>query len=53
MVAIVEALEPLLMDVGVDLSGRDVGVAEHHLDRAQVGAVLEQVGGEAVAQDVG
>jgi hypothetical protein len=40
-------------DVGVDLRGGDVGVAEHGLDGAEVGAVLEQVGGEAVAELVG
>lgn len=40
-------------DVGVDLSGGDVGVAEHGLDGANVGAVHEEVGGEAVAEGVG
>ena len=36
--------------VGVDLGGADVGVAEEFLDDAEVGAMLEEVGGEAVAQ---
>lgn len=40
-------------DVGVDLSGGDVGVAEHGLDGAKVSAVHEEVSGEAVAQGVG
>lgn len=40
-------------DVGVDLGGADVGVAEHGLDGADVGAVHEEVGGEAVAKRVG
>lgn len=40
-------------DVGVDLGGGDVGVAEHGLDGAEVGAVHEEVGGEAVAEGVG
>ena len=53
MEPVVEASQPLLVDVGVDLGGRDVGVAEHRLDRAEVGAVLEQVGGEAVPQHMG
>src|SRR5690606_1490975 len=39
-------------DVGVDLGGGDVLVAEQLLDGAQVVAVLEQVGGERVAQGV-
>src|SRR5437870_3741035 len=39
--------------VRVDLGGRDVGVAEHGLDRAQVGAALEQMARERVPEDVG
>ena len=37
-------------DVRVDLRRRDVGVAEHRLHRAQVGAALDEVGRERVAQ---
>ena len=40
-------------DVGVDLGGAQVGVAKEFLDAAQVGSVVEEVGGEAVAQFVG
>ena len=40
-------------DVGVELGRRQIGVAEHLLDAAEVGAALEQVGGERVAQQVG
>lgn len=36
-------------DVGVDLGGGDVGVAEHALDGADVGAVHEEVGGEGMS----
>ncbi len=39
-------------DVGVDLGRADVGVAEHGLDTAEVGAVHEEVGGERVAKGV-
>ena len=46
------ALQPLARDVGVDRGGRDVGMAEQHLHRAQVGAVVQQVGGERMAQGV-
>src|SRR3954465_3300695 len=38
--------------MGVDLSGRDIAMAEQHLTRAEVGAPFEQVGGEGVAKDV-
>ena len=47
-----QAFEPLLQDMRVDLRGRYVGVAEQRLHDAQVGAVLQQVTGEGVAQDV-
>ncbi len=39
-------------DLGVLLRGREGGVAEEFLDGAQVGAAIEQVGGEGVAQGV-
>lgn len=39
--------------MGVDLSGADVGVAEHGLDGADVGAVHEEIGGKTVAEGVG
>ena len=50
VVLAVELDQPGSADVGVDLRGGDVGVAEHGLDRAQVGAALEQMGRERVAQ---
>lgn len=49
----VDGAEAVLVDVGVDLGGGDVGVAEHFLDNAEVGAVIEEVGGKAVAELVG
>ena len=48
----VDLLDPLAGEVGVELGGRDVGVPEHLLHRAQVAAAGEQVRGEAVAQRV-
>ena len=47
-----QALEAFLENVRVDLSRRDVGMAEELLDRAQVGAAVEEVAREGVAQDV-
>ena len=48
-----DGAEAVLVDVGVDLGGGDVGMAEHFLDDSEVGAVVEEVGGEAVAELVG
>ncbi len=53
MVLGVELLEPLPGDVGIDLGGGEVAVAEQHLHYPQVGAVIEQMGGEGVTQGVG
>src|SRR5687768_6786913 len=39
--------------LGVDLGGGDVGMAQQLLHFAQVGAVGQTVGGETVAQGVG
>src|SRR3954471_11525386 len=41
-----------LEDVGVDLGGGDVGVAEEFLDGADVVAGLEEMGGEGMAEGV-
>ena len=46
------SLQPLLIDMGVDLRCRYVGVAEHLLDNSQIRAVAEQMCCEAVAQQV-
>ena len=45
--------EVLVGNVGVNLGGGDVGVAEHGLHGADVGAVHEEVGGEAVTEGGG
>jgi hypothetical protein len=39
--------------VRVELRGGEIGMAEHLLDRTQVGASLEEVSGERVAEQVG
>lgn len=46
----VHLLESLDAGVGVDLRRRDGGVAEEFLDGAEVGARVEHMGGECVAQ---
>ena len=47
-----QSLQALASDEGIDLRGRQAAVAQQHLQRAQVRAVVQQVGGEAVAQAV-
>ena len=42
--------QPLALNMGIDLRRRDIGVAEHLLDAAQIGAVIEEMAGEGVAQ---
>ena len=46
----VQRLEAIARDVRIDLRGGDVGVTEQQLHHAQVGAVIDQVCGERVAQ---
>src|SRR3954462_1707841 len=48
----VDVLQPLGREVGVDLRRRDIRVAEHLLQRAQVAAAGEQVRRERVAEGV-
>ncbi len=45
--------QPLLDDMGVDLRGRDVGMAEQLLHRTQIGAALQQMAGESVTEHMG
>ena len=49
----VSLFETFDRNVGVNLRGRKTGVAEQRLDAAEIGAAIEHVGGEAVAQFVG
>ena len=46
------SLEPLLIDMGVDLGRRNVRVAKHLLDDSKIRAVAEQMRCEAVPQKV-
>ena len=39
MKLVVHRLQSLLIDVGVNLRGRDIGMPKHFLDDAQIGAV--------------
>ena len=52
MMLLVHPIQPIERQVRVNLRGRNIGVAEDGLHRAQVGAVLHHVGGATVAQHV-
>ena len=52
MKAPMDVLEPLLVHMRVDLRRGDIGVAEHLLDHPEIGAVVQQVRGEGVPQQV-
>ena len=53
MCLVVGVSKPLARHVGVDLSGRDVGVPEELLNLAQSGPTVEQVRRKAVPEGVG
>ena len=44
------SLEPLLVDMGINLGRRYVRVSQHLLDDSKIGAVAEEMRGEAVPQ---
>ena len=48
----VQLLEPCPLDMGIDLGGRNVGVAEHRLDGPQICAMIQQMGREGMPQHV-
>ena len=52
MIILKNLAQAFVGDMGVDLGGSDGGVAEHFLHAADVGAILQKVGGEAVPQAV-
>ena len=53
MGGVVDGAQPLSADVSVALGGGQIGVTQQLLHRPQVGAPVEQVRGERVAQGVG
>ena len=50
VILFINLFNALFGHVGVNLRRGNIGMAEHHLHGAQVGAVLEQVRGKGVAQ---
>ena len=52
MKLLVNALEAILIYMGINLRGRDVAVAEQFLNHAQIGPAADQVGCKTVPQGV-
>lgn len=52
MELLVHLAEPAVGHMGVDLRGTDAGVTEQFLNDAQVRAMFEEMGGEAVTEHV-
>src|SRR5438445_291981 len=52
MVLLVNVLQPVEREMGINLGGRNISVAENSLDGAQVGAVFDHMRGAGVAQHV-
>ena len=52
MVGLHHLAEPFGLHVGIDLGGRNVSMAKHLLDRAQVRPTFQQVAGKTMAQHV-
>ena len=49
----VQGFEAFARDMGVDGRGRNIGMPQQHLHRAQICTVVEQMRGKSVAQGVG
>ena len=47
-----KASQPLLDDVGIDLRGRDIGMAQELLHGAQIGPPLQQMTGKGMTQNM-
>src|SRR5260370_37961318 len=48
----INLLQPLLDDMGINLRGRNIRVAQHELDGTEVRAALKQMRGKTVPQHV-
>ena len=52
MVLLHQAPQALFDNMRIDLGGRNIGMAKQLLHRAQIGAPLQQMAGEGMAQHV-
>ena len=46
----VNCQQAVFIDVGIDFRGGNIAVAEHLLDRPEIGAVFQKMSGETVPQ---
>jgi hypothetical protein len=47
-----DRLQPAQGEMGVDLGGGNIGMAQQGLDSPQIGSVLDHMGGATVTHDV-
>ena len=47
-----DGFEAGVFDVGIDLGRGDAGMAKHHLDRPEVGAMVQEVRGKGMPEHV-
>lgn len=48
----VKLFEPFACDVRINLCRRNIGMSEQQLHHAQIGTMIEQMGGKSMAQRV-
>lgn len=49
----VESFQSILVNMGINLSGGNVRMSEHHLYGPQIGAMAEKMGGKGVSNHMG
>ena len=52
MKSLMQILETTAVNMGIDLGCGNIGVAEHHLHRPEIGPMLQKMGGKRVAQNM-
>jgi hypothetical protein len=52
MKLLMQPLQPFAGDMGINLRGREIRMAQHDLDTAQIGAVFQQMGGKGMTESV-
>ena len=49
----VNGFEPTVLNMGIKLGCRYIGMSQHELHRTQVGTVFQEMGGEGMPERVG
>ena len=52
MEAVMNGIQPLLFQMRINLGGGNIGMPQHFLNDAEVGAVLQQMRGEGMPEDM-